>query len=147
MLSCFSLVQLSVTAWTVTWQAALSMGFSRQEYWGGVPHPAPGKGSSCSLKTHKHPATLMRVAEMFKSKSTEVPLSTVLVYMALVTWGHPRSTTVWKYEMENSRNKLFINLKLQDVPSCMINSHTALLCPTGSEVIVSPLGPPALLSV
>ena len=28
--------------WTVTHQAPLSMGFSRQEYWGGLPFPPPG---------------------------------------------------------------------------------------------------------
>ena len=32
----------SVTPWTVARQAPLSMGFSRQEYWSGVPFPSPG---------------------------------------------------------------------------------------------------------
>ena len=35
-------VQLSVTPWTAARQAPLSMGFSRQEYWSGVPSPSPG---------------------------------------------------------------------------------------------------------
>ena len=35
-------VQLSVTLWTVTYQASPSMGFSRQEYWSGLPFPSPG---------------------------------------------------------------------------------------------------------
>ena len=30
-----------VTPWTVAHQAPLSMGFSRQEYWGGLPFPSP----------------------------------------------------------------------------------------------------------
>ena len=30
------------TSWTVSHQAPLSMGFSRQEYWSGVPFPSPG---------------------------------------------------------------------------------------------------------
>ena len=38
MLSC---VQLFVTPWTVACQAPLSMGFSRQEYWSGLPFPPP----------------------------------------------------------------------------------------------------------
>ena len=38
----FSCVQLFVTPWTVTRQAPLSMGFSRQEYWRGFPCPSPG---------------------------------------------------------------------------------------------------------
>ena len=35
-------VQLFVTSWTVAYQAPLSMGFSRQEYWSGLPFPSPG---------------------------------------------------------------------------------------------------------
>jgi len=40
MLSCFSLVQLYVTPWTVALQVPPSMGFSRQKYWSGVPLPS-----------------------------------------------------------------------------------------------------------
>ena len=32
-----------VTPWTVAHQAPLSMGFSRQVYWSGVPFPSPGE--------------------------------------------------------------------------------------------------------
>ena len=42
MLSCFSCVRLFANLWTVTHQAPLSMGFSRQEYWSGLPCPPPG---------------------------------------------------------------------------------------------------------
>ena len=35
-------VGLFVTPWTVAHQALLSMGFSRQEYWSGLPVPSPG---------------------------------------------------------------------------------------------------------
>ena len=41
-LSCLSHVLLYVTLWTVAHQAPLSMGFSRQEYWSGLPCPPPG---------------------------------------------------------------------------------------------------------
>ena len=37
-----SRVRLFVTLWTVAYQASLSMGFSRQEYWSGLPFPSPG---------------------------------------------------------------------------------------------------------
>ena len=36
-----SCVQLFATPWTVAYQAFPSMGFSRQEYWSGVPLPSP----------------------------------------------------------------------------------------------------------
>ena len=37
----FSGVQLFVTPWTLGLQAPLSIGYSRQEYWSGVPCPPP----------------------------------------------------------------------------------------------------------
>ena len=42
MLSCFSCVHLCETLWTVAHQAPRSMGFSKQEYWSGLPCPPPG---------------------------------------------------------------------------------------------------------
>ena len=38
----FSCVRLFAIPWTVVHQAPLSMGFSRQEYWSGLPCPPPG---------------------------------------------------------------------------------------------------------
>ena len=38
----FSHVQLFATPWTVARQVLLSVGFSRQEYWNGLPFPPPG---------------------------------------------------------------------------------------------------------
>ena len=53
MLSRFSHVWLFATLWTVARQAPLSMGFSRQEYWSGLPFPPLGifliQGSNSSL--------------------------------------------------------------------------------------------------
>ena len=37
-----SCIQLFGTLWTVARQTPLSMGFSRQEYWSGLPFPSPG---------------------------------------------------------------------------------------------------------
>ena len=39
-MSDFSRVRLLATPWTAAYQAPPSMGFSRQEYWGGVPLPS-----------------------------------------------------------------------------------------------------------
>ena len=46
----FSCVLLFVTPWTVTCQAPLSMEFSRQEYWSGLPCPPPGDLSDPGIK-------------------------------------------------------------------------------------------------
>ena len=41
-LKSLSHVRLFATLWTVAYQAPLSMRFSRQEYWSGLPFPSPG---------------------------------------------------------------------------------------------------------
>ena len=41
----FQLCRILLTPWTVAGQAPLSMGFSRQEYWNGLPFPSPGDAS------------------------------------------------------------------------------------------------------
>ena len=54
----FSHVCLFVTLWTVVHQAPLSMGFSRQEYWRGLPCPSlgdlPDQGLSLNLQCPLH---------------------------------------------------------------------------------------------
>ena len=45
-----SRVGLFMTPWTVAHQAPPSMGFSRQEYWSGLPFPSPGDLSDPGIK-------------------------------------------------------------------------------------------------
>ena len=47
---CTSRVQLFSNPWTVAHQAPLSMGFSGQEYWNGLPFPSPGVLSHQGIK-------------------------------------------------------------------------------------------------
>ena len=53
-LSCFSCVRLCATLWTVACQGPLSMGFSRQEYWSGLPCPSPGNFPDTGIKSKSH---------------------------------------------------------------------------------------------
>ena len=46
MLSCFSHVRCYATPWIAAYQAPLSTGFSRQEYWIGLPFPSTISNSS-----------------------------------------------------------------------------------------------------
>ena len=48
-----SRVWLFVTPWTAAHQAPSPMGFSRQEYWSGVPLPSPKLSPRCLLKLQK----------------------------------------------------------------------------------------------
>ena len=45
-----SVMSNSATPWTVACQALLSMGFSRQEYWSGLPFPPPGNLPNPGIK-------------------------------------------------------------------------------------------------
>ena len=58
MLSHCSHVRFFVIPWTVAHQAPLSMGFSRQEYWSGLPCPPPGAPPEPGIK----PRSLMSPA-------------------------------------------------------------------------------------
>ena len=46
-----SRVQLPVTPWTAAYQAPPSMGFSRQEYWSGVPLPLRDSAAALPIAT------------------------------------------------------------------------------------------------
>ena len=51
--------RLLATPWTAAYQAPLSMGFSRQEYWSGVPLPSlPGKLNTCQRAMVRWPELL-----------------------------------------------------------------------------------------
>ena len=49
-----SRVRLFATSWTVAYQASLSMGFSRQEFWSGLPFPSPGNLPIPGIKPRSH---------------------------------------------------------------------------------------------
>ena len=54
-------VRLSATPWTTAYQALLSMGFSRQEYWSGLPLPSPsGLSGDPYLLSFNHFETLVK---------------------------------------------------------------------------------------
>ena len=53
LLSHFSHVQLLVAPWTAAYEAPLSMGFPRQEYWSGVPLHSLASQNGCYQKVYK----------------------------------------------------------------------------------------------
>ena len=72
----FSHVQLFATPQTIAHQAPLSMGFSRQEYWRGLPCPPPGHLPDPGIE----PASLM------SSALAGVFLTTSATWEAQATW-------------------------------------------------------------
>ena len=53
-LKSLSRVRLLATPWTVAHQAPPSMGFSRQEYWSGLPFPSPGDLPDSGIEPRSH---------------------------------------------------------------------------------------------
>ena len=79
--------------WTVACQAPLSVGFSGQEYWSGLPLPSP-------LKPPYDPAIPLLgiyTKETGIERDTCIPLFTAALFIITKTWKQPRcpSTDEW----------------------------------------------------
>ena len=91
-------VRLFVTPWTVAYQAPPSMGFSRQEYWSGLPFPSPGDlpdpGSNPCLLCllHWQADSLPNVPPESESES-EVAQSCLTLTRLLPPWDSPDKNT------------------------------------------------------
>ena len=81
-LSRFSSVWLFVTPWTVAHQAPLSMGFTRQEYWSGLPGPPPGNLHNPGIKP------VSSVSSALKADS-----------LLLSHWGNPSQPYIYIYPL------------------------------------------------
>ena len=110
-----SRVRLFVTLWTVAYQAPLSMGFSRQERWSGLPFPSPGelpdpriKPGSPALQADallsEPPGKLTRIWEMWSKPQNN---KDIIIYVKLVQ--HHKSTVKVKVK-SLSRVRLFVTL-------------------------------------
>ena len=79
LLSCFSRVRLCATPWTAAYQTPLPMGFSRQEYWSGLPLPSP---SHVWLFANSWTAAHQAFLSFTISRS-------LLKLMSMSPWDHP----------------------------------------------------------
>ena len=79
MLSHFSHIWLFVTPWTIAHQAPLSMGFSRQEYWSGLPCPPLGDLSDPGIKPTSLMSPVLTVG-FFTTSSTWEALYGLLIF-------------------------------------------------------------------
>ena len=92
-------VQLLVTTWTAAYQAPPSMGFSRLEYWSGLPLPSPrGQYGDSSIKLGIKPpydpgiplVGILYPDETKIEKHTCIPLCTAALFTTARTWKQPR---------------------------------------------------------
>ena len=92
-----SCVWLFSTLWTVARQAPLSMGFSRQEYWSGLPCPTPGNLPNPGIK----PTSLISpalVGRFFITSTT---------WEAQIRWHLNKYLTTWGSEPVDIRARAF----------------------------------------
>ena len=94
MLSCFSHVRLCATTWTAGYQASQrSLGFSRQEYWSGLPCPPPGDLSHPGIK----PASLISPALGGGFFTTSATWSLLLFDFSVM------SNSLWPHGLQHTR--------------------------------------------
>ena len=75
-----SRVWLFVTPWTIAYQAPLPIGFSRQEYWSGLPLSSPGEQYRDSLRNEKqsyHMTQQSHPSGLSQCTSFECPVSCI----------------------------------------------------------------------
>ena len=102
MLSRFSHVRLCATLWTAALQAPLSTGFSRQEYWSGLPFPSPTEPSRHPIKLALlkvkrmslivHYSCSIHIFKSLKQRRQAVSQEAGLM-SSRETWSHPKTDT------------------------------------------------------
>ena len=96
MLCHFSHAQLCVTLWTVAHQAPLSMGFSREEYWSGLPCPPPGDLPDPGIEPVSLASPALAGGFFTTSTTWETPIIYIHVYNDLLLHGKlPQNFCSW----------------------------------------------------
>ena len=130
LLNHFSCVRLFATAWTAAHQAPPSMGFSRLEYWSGVPFPSPGdlphpgvtpwpsawQADSLSLSHQGSPLSPDSVTvPTHICLCTDAEINTLIYFSSLFSarniyptgLGKGRSSILWLHQEENAFQHTF----------------------------------------
>ena len=106
-----SCLRLFTTPWTAAYQAPLSLGFSRQEYWGGLPLPSP----HFCLYTYKNLTNISQYLDIIFSES----LQHVFLFdnrwklrtESLIFYEESDSLIVWNWTLVNISEVLFLLCK------------------------------------
>ena len=119
-----SRIRLLATPWTAAYQAPLSMGFSRQEYWSGLPLPSP---SVVLLRTKAQETASWNIKRfpLSKENHTSQVMNLVLFYV----WKDSRVSARWNQAFDKHLNSLRLVSCLSPswvplgVHSCTEGSH------------------------
>ena len=94
-LNLFSHVQLFETPWNVAQQAPLSMGFSRQEYWSGLPCPFPRDLPSPGIEPESLKSPALAGGFFTTSAPWEAPINIIILNNDLILCFFLFATTVF----------------------------------------------------
>ena len=86
-----SVVSDSATPWTIAHQVPPSMGFSRQEYWSGLPFPSPGDLPDLGIE----PWSPTLQADALTSEPPGKPYMYILIYIYLQRYAHKKYMCVY----------------------------------------------------
>ena len=104
-----SRVQLFGTPWTVAYQVPLPMGFSRQDYWSGLPFPPPGDLPDPGIKSNKQNSPMTQ-----KLKLSDWKLKELL--------GWPKSS--FSFLSKNKRHIFYLHQELSFLFFCFFLPRT-----------------------
>ena len=120
-----SRVQLCATPWTAAYQALPSMGFSRQEYWSGVPLPSP-------VYTLSFIALQSKIVNFDLSTKCDTVLPFTHFGFVVQLLSRVRLfATLWTVARQASLSFNISQslLKLMSIESMMPSNHLILCCP------------------
>ena len=141
----FSRVRPFVTQWTVACKTPLSMGFSRQEYWSGLPFPSSGDRPNPGIEP----------------RSPALQTDSLLVepwgkfrggHFLPQTWPHPRPFRLQYWEpSRQTTNRVGTQtthqqtgcLKSSWAHNCQLNTLLEIALPTNGQELVLPTRKPA----
>ena len=81
-------VQLFAIQWTVACQAPHSRGFSRQEYWSGLPWPPPGDLLGQGIKPASAGAPALQADSLLLSPQGSLDICMLLLLLLLLLLSH-----------------------------------------------------------
>ena len=127
----FSHVPLWVTPWTVAHQAPLSMGFSRQEYWRGLPSPPAGDLPNPGIKLRSLMSPAL-AADSLPLTPPGKPYSYVIKHLHRISATHHSYcclTSLWYYPKFFSFNLFIHNPNSREFMCTHSYIHTDILFP------------------
>ena len=134
-----SRVRLLATPWTAAYQAPPSMGFSRQEYWSGVPLPSPSQVLLPKIKlpwqvidTTVHSGS--RPHAPFR-KYCDPQTESCLIHVICI-YSHNMHLS---FAFQTEKNRKYIQSIIWSIPWHSLNLFSLLLC----VLMLQPLPPPA----